>query len=122
MPADMFKVMVSFQDAAGNPLSGPDYTVRLMDEDRFFDDSLGSSHVGADGRAEFLVAVADILSIDSPGERTPDIYFVLFDSGEEIYRSSVISEIDFDARDPVTGRPKGLTREFGPYRVDGGAA
>ncbi len=118
MAAEMFKVIATFQDSDGSPLSGPDYLVRLIDEDRFFDDKLGSSGLDADGTAEFLIAVADILSFDSPGERTPDLYFVLSKDGREVFRSEVFSEVDFDARNPVTGRADSLTKSFGPFRVD----
>ena len=118
MPADLFKVIARFEDAAGNPLGGDDYEVRLLDKDHFFDDKLGVTALDASGRAEFLVSVADIVSIDSPDERTPDIYFSLSKGGDEIFVSDVFAEVTFDGPDPVTGRPKGLTKEFGPFRVD----
>ena len=117
MPADVFKVIASFQDADGNPLAGDDYTVRLLDKDRFFDDKLGASPLDATGVAEFLIFVADIVSIDSPGERTPDIYFVVRKGDREIFRSAVFPDVNFDQTDPVTGRPDALTKSFGPFRV-----
>ena len=117
MPAEMFKVIASFTDESGSPLTGDDYSVVVMDEDKYFDDKLGSKPLGGDGTAEFLIAVADILSFDSAGERTPDLYFVVMKDGKEVFRSEVLAEVDFDAADPVTGRPKGLTKEFGPFAV-----
>ena len=117
MASEMFKVIATFADASGRPLSGDAYSVTLMDEDRFFDDKLGKSTPNAEGAAEFLVAVADILSFDSSGERTPDLYFVVEHKGEEIFRSEVFNEVDFDLQDPVTGRKKGLTKSFGPFTV-----
>jgi hypothetical protein len=117
MPADLFKVVVSFQDSDGKPLTGSGYEVRLFDRDRLFDDKLGSSALRADGTAAFLFSVADIFSFDSPAERKPDIYFILQKDGEEVFRSEVFSQVDFDAVDPVTGRPKGMTKEFGPFRI-----
>ena len=66
---------------------------------------------------EFLVTGADILSIDSAGETTPDLYFVVRRGGKEIFRSEVFAEVDFQEKDPVTGRAKGLTKAFGPFRV-----
>lgn len=117
MTADMFKVIATFEDADGKPLSGADYMVRLLDKDRFFDDKLGSSSLGANGLAEFLIFVADIKSIDSADERAPDIYFVVTRGGQEIFRSEIFPDVNFDATNPVTGRPDGLTKTFGPFRI-----
>lgn len=119
MPADMFKVVARFQDADGNPLRGADFTVKLLDEDRFFDDKLGSSPLDDDGVAEFVIPVADIVSFDSPGERTPDIYFIVTKDGREVFRSEAVAEVNFDATNPVTGRSDALTKAFGPFRVAG---
>lgn len=117
MPAEVFKVIASFEDENGQPLSGTDYSVMLMDKDRVFDDRLGASALDADGKAEFLVYTADILSIDSPGERTPDVYFVVLKKGDEVCRTEITPNVRFDAVDPITGRTDHLTREFGPFRV-----
>ena len=110
MASELYRVIASFTDGDGNPLSGASYTVSLLDEDRFFDDKLGESGLNSEGAAEFLVSVADVMSFDSAGERTPDIYFVLRNKGDEVYRTAVFTEVDFDAKDPVTGRTKGLTK------------
>jgi hypothetical protein len=117
MPADIFKVVASFTDRDGNPATGDDYTVTLMDEDKYFDDRLGERPLDSNGSAEFLISVADILSFDSMGERTPDLYFVVRKGGKKVFTSEVFSEVDFDVKDPVTGRPKGLTKEFGPFEI-----
>ena len=117
MPAEMFRVIATFTDENGAPLTGGDYSVTVMDDDKYFDDKLGSKPLSPDGTAEFLITVADILSIDSAGERTPDLYFVVKKGGEEVFRSEVFAEVDFDAKDPVTGRAKGLTKAFGPFVV-----
>ena len=117
MATEIFKVMATFTDEGGAPLSGEKYSVTLMDEDKYFDDKLGSQALSPDGTAEFLVSAADILSFDSMGERTPDLYFVLRQGKAEVFRSEVFREVDFDAKDPVTGRAKGLTKAFGPFVV-----
>jgi len=117
--ADIFKVIAEFTNADGEPLSGDDYTVALMDEDKYFDDKLGSKPLATDGTAEFLVAAADILSFDSMGERTPDLYFVVRKGEKEVFRSEVFEEVEFETKDPVTGRAKGLTKKFGPFAVTG---
>ena len=119
MPAEVFKVIASFVDESGQPLTGAGYSVMLMDQDRIFDDKLGASRLDGEGRAEFLVFAADILSIDSPDERTPDIYFVVLKEHDEVCRTEVFPNVNFDLVDPVTGRADGLTKEFGPFRVAG---
>jgi hypothetical protein len=80
---------------------------------------LGSASLSRDGTAEFLFSASDILSIDSIGERKPDLYFLITEHGNEVFRSDIFSEVDFDATDPVTGRQDNVTREFGPFRVTG---
>jgi hypothetical protein len=117
MSSGIFKVIGKFTDEDGYPLTGGDYEVALLDEDKYFDDKLGTSGLTSDGEAEFLITIADILSIDSAGETTPDLYFVVRKNGKEVFRSDVFEEVDFEANDPVTGRPKGLTRAFGPFQV-----
>jgi hypothetical protein len=119
MPADLFKVIARFENAEGQPFFGSAYKVSLLDKDRLLDDKLGSTSLREDGTAEFLFSAADILSIDSMGERTPDIYFLITENGNEVFRSEIFPEVDFDATDPVTGRQDNTTREFGPFRVTG---
>ncbi len=117
MTADLFRVIARFENAEGRPFFGSEYEVSLLDKDRLFDDKLGATSLSADGTAEFMFSVADIFSIDPLGERTPDIYFVVTENGNEVFRSEIFPEVDFDATDPVTGRKDNLTREFGPFRV-----
>ena len=119
MPADLFKVIARFENAEGRPFFGSEYKVTLLDEDRLFDDKLGSVSLSKDGTAEFVFSVSEIFSVDSPGESTPDLYFLITEHGNEVFRSEVIPEVNFDATDPVTGRQDNVTREFGPYRVTG---
>ena len=110
-------MIAEFTDANGSPLSGDEYSVALLDQDRFFNDKLGAAGLNADGSGEFLVSAADILSFDSAGEQTPDLYFLLRKDGKEIFRSDVFQDVDFQSDDPVAGRPRGLTRKFGPFAV-----
>jgi hypothetical protein len=117
MTSEIFKVNASFRKQNGEPLTGKQYMVGLRDKDRFFDDKLGKSSLDANGNAEFLVFASDIVSFDSPSERAPDLYFIVERDGEEIYRSVVFPNVDFDAVDEVTGRARSLTRSFGPFTV-----
>ena len=117
MSAGIFKVIASFETFNGRPLTGAKYSVSLRDKDRFFDDKLGETALDGEGVAEFLVSAVDILSFDSVGETTPDLYFVVKQSGKEIFRSEVFDDVDFETKDPVTGQPDGLTKSFGPFQV-----
>lgn len=119
MTAEMFKLIARFENERGEPLGGEGYRVHLRDKDRFFDDLLGESPLAPDGTAEFLLFTVDIASIDSPHERTPDIYFVVERDGREVHRTEVIENVSFDSENPVTGRPTSLTREFGPFTIGG---
>lgn len=117
MSSGIFNAIATFQTDDGKPLTGAEYSVALRDEDRFLDDKLGASKLSPDGVAEFVIFVADIISIDSPGERTPDLYFIVYNHDQEIFRTDVFPEIDFEVNDDVTERAKGLTKSFGPLRV-----
>ena len=61
--------------------------------------------------------MADIDSADSPDERTLDLYFVVHREGRRIFLSDVFPEVNFEAKDAVTGRAKGQNMSFGPFRV-----
>ena len=119
MPAELFKVIAKFENAEGRPFFGSEYEVTLLDRDRLLDDKLDSTSLGEDGTAEFLFSAADVLSIDSIGERKPDIYFLITEHGNEVFRSEIFPEVNFDSVDPVTGRQDNVTLEFGPFRVTG---
>ena len=111
----LFKVIVSFQDSHGNPLSEDGYKVRVYDQDPIHDDFLGESTLNDSGVAELLISVSDMFSLDSPADRTPDLYFVLYRNDKRVFRTDTINDVDFETSDPVTGRVKQLTRKFGPY-------
>ncbi|MGI9233748.1 MAG: hypothetical protein ACR2RD_08975 [Woeseiaceae bacterium] len=119
MSTDLFRVIARFENADGRPFFGSEYEVSLLDRDRLLDDKLGSTSLSKDGIAEFVFSASEILSIDSIGERTPDIYFLITENGNEVFRTEIFSDIDFDATDPVTGRHDNLTKEFGPFLVAG---
>ena len=118
MSTGLFKVIVTFKNAKGGALFGEEFTVRLFDEDRYFDDKLGQAKLDENGRADFLISITDILSIDSPAERTPDLYFVVEQNGTEIFRSDTIANVNFETENPVTGRSDNLTKSFGPFQVE----
>ena len=118
MSSGLFKVIVRFQDLNGAPLSGGDWSVRVYDDDPLFDEYLGKADLNDKGEAGILITVADIVSIDSIGERTPDLYFILYHKGKKIFKSAVFDNIEFETTDPVTGESDLLTQSFGPIKVD----
>ena len=117
MTSGMHRVIAKFLNAYGGPLTGKGFAVGLRDKDRFFDDKLGVSTLNTEGEASFMFSPTDILSIDSIGETQPDLYFVVWKDGVEIFRSEVFENVDFETEDPVTGRRDDMTKSFGPFRV-----
>jgi hypothetical protein len=116
MTSGGYKVIARFVNTGGSPITGDGFTAGLRDKDRLFDDKLGISTLNEDGEASFIFFAEDF---DSFGDTQPDIYFVLWRNGEEVFRSEVFENVDFEAVDPVTGRQEHLTRSFGPFRVSG---
>ena len=114
----LFLAIVRFTDAGGEPLAGPDWSVEALDADPLADDDLGTSTLDENGEGRVILAVADIASIDSPGERKPDLFFILKRHGREIYRTPVHYDVDFEKLDEVTGNPEQLTQDFGTIRVN----
>jgi hypothetical protein len=113
----LFRAIAHFTDQHGNPVGGKGWSASLADRDALFDDCLGTADVDTDGQASFLLHVADIMSLDSPGERTPDLYFMLFKDEQEVFRSEVIEDVDFEALHHVSGDPVRITQSFGPFQV-----
>ena len=113
----LFCAIVKFTDETGRPLAGNGWKTAARDQDALIDDCLGEAGLDERGEARILISVADIMSIDSPGERTPDLYFTLYRDGTEVFRTEVVEDVDFESLDPVSGDPVRITREFGPYRV-----
>jgi hypothetical protein len=113
----LFCAIACFVDESGTPVQGKGWTARLSDQDTFLDDHLGTVKLDYEGKATFLLSVADIKSVDSPGERMPDLYFTLLREGEEVFRSTVSQDVDFESLHKVSGDPVQITREFGPYVV-----
>ncbi len=114
----LFRLIVSFTNTNGSPLSDGSWSVKVRDKDPLFDGNLGEAKLDVNGSAGIFISVADISSIDSPGERTPDIYFILYQNGNKMLTTDVVKNVDFEIADPVTGRATGsMTKEFGPYVV-----
>ena len=113
----LFLAIVRFTDTQGIALSGGHWTVEAWDADPLKDDHLGRSTLDEHGEGRIIIAVADVISIDSPGERNPDLYFVLKHHGREVYRTPVQFDVNFEELNPVTGLADRLTQDFGTIQV-----
>ena len=113
----LFCAIAKFTDESGNPLAGDGWTATVSDQDILLDDCLGKAKLDKEGRATFLLTVADIMSLDSPGERNPDLYFTLLKDGKEVFRSNVSEDVDFESLHQVSGDAMDITREFGPFVI-----
>tara|TARA_B100000745_G_C19815256_1_gene268934 strand:+ start:153 stop:515 length:363 start_codon:yes stop_codon:yes gene_type:complete len=81
---------------SGEALHEGDYHVKLYDDDIFNDDFLGDSGLDENGEASVTFNMKDIQSGDSPLEKYPDLYFVLFKGKDVIYRSNVLQDLKIE--------------------------
>ncbi|MCF6226330.1 MAG: hypothetical protein L3J22_08530 [Xanthomonadales bacterium] len=114
----LFRVIVSFTGPDGSSLATGRWTVKVKDQDPLLDATLAEGLLEKDGSVGMLISVSDISSLDSPGERTPDLYFVLYRDGKKVLTTEVLKNVEFEKLDPVTGRATGsTTQSFGPFVV-----
>ena len=78
----------------GAPLENR-YLVRLMDQDPFMDDLLGTAQPDVEGRVEFTVNPKSFRTPDSFAEKLPDLYLEVLDGAEEVYTSPVAENVDY---------------------------
>ncbi len=83
------------EKGTGNPLTSENIIVKLYDKDLLEDDLLAESKLDNEGNALFTFSEAKYKSKDSPLETKGDFYFIVFEEGKEIYKSSVSEDIDF---------------------------
>ena len=118
MPQLLFKVTGRFFfKSSGEPVKGKEYKVWLYDKDIVTDDKLGEGTLDDEGRVEIACDLSDASSIDSPGEKKPDLYFILLKKGHEIYRSKVFKDSEPFVKDPFTGKKKGVTLYLGTFEI-----
>lgn len=97
-------------------LSGDSFTVRLYDKDIFNDDFLGESHLDAEGVARFLLSKGDFsrpLNLDEK----PDFYFVVYKDQQRIFKSKVMSNLDFSDFDQFVMK-EGRIVDLGTFLID----
>jgi len=76
------------------PLNGDAYSVKLYDKDIFDDDFLGSGTLNEEGQTEIKFGFSSISSFDSPGEKKPDLYFILFKDNDILLKSKPFEDLD----------------------------
>jgi Mlc titration factor MtfA (ptsG expression regulator)/Zn-finger nucleic acid-binding protein len=105
--------------ADGKPISGASgqYSVKLYDKDPLRDDELGAPRLDAEGRVQCTFDLYDIVSADSPLERKPDLYLVLYERDKEVFRTPVFWNLDFEKRDVATGKTTAVTYDLGTFAV-----
>jgi Zn-finger nucleic acid-binding protein len=111
------KVKARFiRKADRQPLSGVTgrYVVKLFDRDIIKDDMLGEPRLDANGQVQCTFDLYDAAGTDSPLERKPDIYLVVYEDNREIFRTSVFRDLDFQKRDD-TGAA--VTHDLGTFEV-----
>ena len=113
--AALFKLIARFTKD-GRPLTGIGYRVQFVDKDLLRDDLLGESPLGPDGRAEAVCAGVSALSLDSPGERRPDVACVLYLNDAVVYRGETARDVDLDRRGGPAGEAS-LTIDLGTFDV-----
>jgi len=86
-------------------------SVRLMDEDLLKDDFLHEATLQDDGRVEFTFDHA------LAHELRPDMYMVLEGGNIVNFRTEVFTDVNFFARNPVTGMQDGLIQDLGTFTV-----
>ena len=75
------------------PMAGNEISVRLYDKDIFNDDFLGEAYPNEEGIAKFKLTQKDFSGFAGLDDK-PDFYFVVYNSGKEIFKSKVMSNLD----------------------------
>lgn len=104
------------EKGSGKPLSG-DYTVKMFDKDIFSDDYLGETPLSDKGEASVTFSLDKVISADSPLEKYPDLYFVLFKGTNVIYKSKVLEDLNFDEEGTFDFK-EGKKYDLGTFLID----
>lgn len=96
------------------PLTGNQYRVKLYDKDFIKDDFLGESDLDKNGHAIVSITSEDFKSIDSFMESYPDIYFVVLENDEIIYKSNVYRNVHAEEADHFPAS-QGLNFNLGTF-------
>ena len=100
------------------PLTGPQYTVRLYDKEFFTDDDyLGHATLNERGEAIIRFFPADVRAAGWGGEELPDLYILLFKGNTVHFQSRVWPNVDFDKLGLLDFK-EGEILNFGTFLVD----
>ena len=100
------------------PLTGPQYTVRLYDKELFTDDDyLGHATLNDRGEAIIHFFPADVRAAGWGGENLPDLYILLFKGNTVHFQSKVWPNVDFDKLGLLDFK-EGEILNFGTFLVD----
>jgi hypothetical protein len=111
-------VIAPFVDKANKkPLSGRDLMAKLYDKDIGDDDFLGQAMLDNRGMAEILADLDDASSPDNPLEAYPDLYFVLQNQAQVIFKSRVFENVDFLKKNKVSKERLSQTQDLGTFEV-----
>lgn len=83
----------------GKPLDQMAIHVKLYDSDIFKDDYLGNMILNEQGKGVIRITRSDFDSLDSPGEKFPDIYFEVFKGDELIFKSKIFQNLRIEESD-----------------------
>ena len=118
MPQILFNVTGRFVfKSGGKPVTGEEYRIWLYDKDIVEDDKMGEGMLNEDGRFDITCDLANASSIDSPGERKPDLYCILLKNGHEIYRSKVFKNSQPFVKSPFSRKKKGIILYLGTFEI-----
>ena len=80
------------------PIGGDGFTIRFFDKDINDVDLLGEGLINQDGIADVRFNPSLInqgVEDDKATETKPDVFFVVYKNGQEIYQSTVVDDVDF---------------------------
>ncbi|MBX9853379.1 MAG: hypothetical protein K2X86_16660 [Cytophagaceae bacterium] len=94
-----FKIIIRaqvFNKETRQPWSSDGSVVKLYDQDLMEDDFLGECKIGEYGQVEISFNSSDFKSMDSPGEKYPDIYLCIYKYGKLLFKSEVRKNLNFE--------------------------
>ncbi|UKN02385.1 hypothetical protein K6119_02470 [Paracrocinitomix mangrovi] len=99
----------------GEPLKGMAIHTKVYDFDVNEDDYLGNMVMDDDGKGMLTITKDKWQSIDSPNEKYPDIYFVVYNGDEEIFKSKTFD--DLQVEDSTAMKDDGVHFDLGTFVV-----
>ncbi len=70
--------------------------MKLFEKYPFTDDLLGETYLHSEGKVHFQIDQKLYRNGETPLETKPDLYLVLYKDGDEIFRTPVAPNVNFD--------------------------